>query len=308
MGSSSRATVTGLLLVIAGVALLPLGFGVWHLLPLRSDRPLHLGVHVEPEGGAALSTTDRDRAVAIIDWRINRSGGAGAIVEPSDVPGETIAVAMPTATDPGRAKTLLEAEPSLELRLVASTETPRGYATPEAALAVAARDPIGVEALPYRERDDLGDPSPEISYLPVSKQVVIRGVDLRDVVAVPDPLRGSNYQLNFTLESHAAEALGAWTRSHVGLYLAIVLDGTVRSAPLIQEPITDRGEITGRFTKQQAEDLANVLTAGQMPGHVTVVSETIIASDRQRFAYAMLGAVFALIALICMAGAFVART
>ncbi|HET6884564.1 MAG TPA: protein translocase subunit SecD, partial [Pirellulales bacterium] len=47
--------------------------------------------------------------------------------------------------------------------------------------------------------------------------------------------------------------------------LAIILDGTLQSAPSIRSRIRDRGQITGSFTEQQVEELAAVLTAGRLP-------------------------------------------
>ena len=47
--------------------------------------------------------------------------------------------------------------------------------------------------------------------------------------------------------------------------LGIVLDGQLYSAPSIQSTITNRGEITGSFTRQEVQDLVNVLNAGSLP-------------------------------------------
>lgn len=48
-------------------------------------------------------------------------------------------------------------------------------------------------------------------------------------------------------------------------HLGIVLDGILRSAPSIRSIITDRGEITGRFTEEETTELASILTAGKLP-------------------------------------------
>ena len=48
-------------------------------------------------------------------------------------------------------------------------------------------------------------------------------------------------------------------------HLAIVLDGYLYSAPTINEPIFESGEINGNFTQAETEDLASVLTAGSLP-------------------------------------------
>ena len=51
--------------------------------------------------------------------------------------------------------------------------------------------------------------------------------------------------------------------------LGIVLDGELYSAPGIQSTIFDHGEITGEFTKEQVQDLVNVLNAGSLPAALT---------------------------------------
>ena len=59
------------------------------------------------------------------------------------------------------------------------------------------------------------------------------------------------------------------TATNVGKRLAIVLDGTVYSAPVIREKIpSGRGQITGNFSVQEASDLAIVLRAGALPAPV----------------------------------------
>src|SRR5205807_3394244 len=60
----------------------------------------------------------------------------------------------------------------------------------------------------------------------------------------------------------------------VGKHLAIILDGTVYSAPRINERIPGgRAVITGQFTVDQARDLAIVLREGALPAAVTILEE-----------------------------------
>jgi len=62
-----------------------------------------------------------------------------------------------------------------------------------------------------------------------------------------------------------------------GRRLAIVLDGVVRSAPELREPITGgTGQITGNFTLQEAQDLVVVLQAGSLPTPVKVAEERTV--------------------------------
>ena len=66
--------------------------------------------------------------------------------------------------------------------------------------------------------------------------------------------------INFRMNSDAAKRFGEVTTAEVGHRLAIILDGELYSAPNIQSPITGgEGEITGNFTLQEAQQLANVM-------------------------------------------------
>ncbi|MFH1231486.1 MAG: protein translocase subunit SecD [Planctomycetota bacterium] len=59
--------------------------------------------------------------------------------------------------------------------------------------------------------------------------------------------------------------------------LAIILDNKLVSAPLINTPIpSGEGIITGRFTLQQAQDLATVLRSGSLPASLEIISESFV--------------------------------
>lgn len=66
-------------------------------------------------------------------------------------------------------------------------------------------------------------------------------------------------QIDFTLNNEGASLFGEITRENIGRQLAIVLDGELYSAPVIQGEIRGRGQISGDFTLKEAFELANVL-------------------------------------------------
>jgi SecD/SecF fusion protein len=67
-------------------------------------------------------------------------------------------------------------------------------------------------------------------------------------------------EIQFTLDSQGAERFGEITEANVGRRLAIILDGELYSAPVIQSAIkTGIGTITGHFDQREAFELANVL-------------------------------------------------
>ncbi len=105
---------------------------------------------------------------------------------------------------------------------------------------------------------------------------VMTGKDLDTVAVQAGSLPGS-YQIAFTLKPAGAKVFSEYTSSHVGQYLAIVLDKKVLSAPVIKNPITDgAGIIEGGFTSDTANALAVQLRYGALPVPVKVVeSQTV---------------------------------
>ena len=84
----------------------------------------------------------------------------------------------------------------------------------------------------------------------------------------------------FSLNKRGGELFQALTSSHLPVRdeaftykLGIILDGCLVSAPSIQSTISDRGQITGRFTKEEVEELVNVLNAGALPAKLKRVAE-----------------------------------
>ena len=83
-------------------------------------------------------------------------------------------------------------------------------------------------------------------------------------------------EVRFEMNRDGAKAFGRLTGANVGRKLAIVLDGKVQSAPVIQSRITDSGRITGRFTREEAHDLAIVLRAGALPAPIVLEEERTV--------------------------------
>ena len=61
--------------------------------------------------------------------------------------------------------------------------------------------------------------------------------------------------VNFTVSASGSELFGRATGDNIGRGLAIILDGKVVSAPVINARITDSGIIEGGFTQREVEDL-----------------------------------------------------
>ena len=94
-----------------------------------------------------------------------------------------------------------------------------------------------------------------------------------------DDLRPGERAIAFVLKSEGARLFGDYTSQHVGENFAIVLDGSVISAPVIQSAIPDgRGRITGSFTPAEQNNLVTVLQFGALPFPLAEVSAQSIGA------------------------------
>ena len=79
------------------------------------------------------------------------------------------------------------------------------------------------------------------------------------------------------MNSSGARAWKRVTANNIGRRIAITLDNHVYSAPVVNTEIPNgSSQITGKFTIEEAKDLANVLNAGSLPAPVKIVEEAII--------------------------------
>ena len=83
--------------------------------------------------------------------------------------------------------------------------------------------------------------------------------------------------VNMSMNTDGARRWAQLTKQNIGKCIAIVLDGYVYSAPVVQNEITGGSSIiTGNFTPDQTKDLANVLNSGKMPAPAHIVQEDIV--------------------------------
>jgi preprotein translocase subunit SecD len=97
------------------------------------------------------------------------------------------------------------------------------------------------------------------------------GADLSTASVSRDTV--GNYQIDFTLKDPGKSVFADYTSKHIGDYLAIVLDGTIISAPSVNGAITQgQGQITGgNFTYDSANTLAIQLRYGSLPVPLQVI-------------------------------------
>jgi protein-export membrane protein SecD len=86
--------------------------------------------------------------------------------------------------------------------------------------------------------------------------------------------------VSFSFKPSAAKIFGDITTKNKGYRFAVVLDGRVITAPVIQSEILGgTGQISGRFTVEETTRLATLLTSGALPAKLTVVEERVVGAS-----------------------------
>ena len=88
---------------------------------------------------------------------------------------------------------------------------------------------------------------------------------------------GGNPEVSMSMNAEGANTWARMTKDNIGRQIAIVLDGMVYSYPTVQSEISGgSSQITGNFTLEEAEDLANVLKSGKLPAPATIIQEQVV--------------------------------
>ena len=134
--------------------------------------------------------------------------------------------------------------------------------------------------------EDNGDGTYQPNFVARSTEPRVTGEDLESAAVQREPTTG-NLSIGFRLSSEGGRKFATLTRNYKahgpknptdrGRQLAIILDSTLVSAPVINSEIGTHGEITGRFDARSAKKLADELNAGALPAPMKILAETTVA-------------------------------
>ncbi len=213
----------------------------------------------DPDGLVTMTVSDAgvndkirrsvEQTIEVLNRRVNDLGTTEPNIQ--RVGDDRILVEVPGLQDTNRLKEIVGTTAKLEFRLVADPGA----------------SPSDVDQLPQTDQPGL---------LPVEKQIMVQGEDLTDAQPGFDQ-RSSEPVVNFRFNIRGGQKFGEVTSANVGKPFAIVLDNKVISAPRILGPITGgSGQISGRFTVEQANNLSILLRAGALPAKLTIVEERTV--------------------------------
>ena len=206
-------------------------------------------------------------AIRTLERRVNQLGVAEPVIAAYGNRGDQILVQLPGVTDPEAAKRVIKQTAQLTLKLVEGEPA----STKEILLqATTGKVPDNMEVV-----GGLGEQVGQPLFYLVRREAVITGRDLKNARAGIDPQTNAP-DIQFSLNPQGAEKFKRETGRNVGRRLAIILDGSVASAPTIHSQISDSGVITGRFSTAEADELAKVLRAGALPATLKYLQELTV--------------------------------
>ncbi|MDX8407049.1 MAG: protein translocase subunit SecD [Mariprofundaceae bacterium] len=205
-----------------------------------------------------------DQAIEVIRGRIDALGTTEPVIVKQGK--HRILVQIPGYEDTAHAKELIGRTAQLEFKLVDE----KG----DLQKALSGDIPPG-DIIMYGPQKVKGDPKSAQPYL-LKKRTELSGTEIADARVSIDS-RFNEYAVTLKFNSKGSRRFDKLTAAHVGERFAIILEGTVNSAPVIRERIAGgSAQITGSFSPAEAHDLAIVLRAGALPAPVKVVEERSI--------------------------------
>ncbi len=197
-----------------------------------------------------------EQSIEIVRRRIDETGTKEPTIQRQG--DERILIQLPGIDNPEDVKRLLGQTAKMSFHLVNHSVSAEDVAS--------GRLPAGTISLPDAE-------NPERKYA-IRRKVEVSGEMLIDSQPT---FQDGQPVVSFTFNALGGKKFGKVTAANVNRSLAIVLDGEVISAPNIQGPILGgSGIITGRFSVQEANDLALLLRAGALPAPLVILEERTV--------------------------------
>jgi preprotein translocase subunit SecD len=221
------------------------------------DQTLRLGIQDQAMAADAAKAVRQD--IEIVRRRIDSLGTREPTIVQQGV--NRIVVEAPGESDPERLKAVIGQTAKLTFQMVDDSVPIQE--------ALGGRVPPDAVVLPSQEGPG--------AYL-VKRRALVSGEMLTDANSAFD--QNGRPDITFRFNGQGAQRFAEATTQNIGKQFAIVLDGKVISAPVIQGAIIGgSGEITGNFTTESANNLALVLRSGALPAPLKPIEQRTVGAE-----------------------------
>src|SRR4029077_13314750 len=212
------------------------------------------------------------QAIETIRNRVDKLGVSEPIIQEHGLGEYQILVQLPSIDDPARVKEIMQSTAMLEIRQAMNGGAT--YKDEQAALAATNGQLPDNSVLMHGRSIGASGEAGDGGYI-ISRVSAVAGHDLREA-RVGRNSQTNSAEVNFYLTADGGRRFSAFTGAHGGDYLAVVLDNKVMEVAVIKSEIGDSGVIEGRFTDQQAKDLALILNSGALPAGIKYLEERTV--------------------------------
>lgn len=210
------------------------------------------------------------QAIETIRNRVDKLGVSEPVIQEHGLGDYQILVQLPGIDDSGRVKEIMQSTAMLEIRQALSN----GATYKDEQAALAAVNGVLPDNSVLMHGKNIGANGEDSVYM-ISRVSAVAGHDLREARVGRSSQTGQP-EVNFFLTAEGGRRFSNFTGQHVGDYLAVVLDNKVMEVAVIKSEIGDSGVIEGRFTDQQAKDLALILNSGALPAGIKYLEERTV--------------------------------
>jgi len=225
---------------------------------------------LKPQNLSDLKNRAVSQAIETIRNRIDKLGVSEPVIQEHGLGQYQILVQLPGVDDPARVKEIMQSTAMLEIREALNGGA--SYKDEQAALA--ANNGVLPDNGVLMHGRNIGASGEDSVYI-ISRISAVAGHDLREA-RVGRNGQTNMPEVNFYLTADGGRRFQNFTGQHIGDYLAVVLDNKVMEVAVIKSQIGDSGVIEGRFSDQQAKDLALILNSGALPAGIKYLEERTV--------------------------------
>ena len=230
----------------------------------ENDTQVTYQIHLSESGIKEYSEQAIRQVLIVLRNRVDAFGVAEPSIRP-EANRPRIIVELPGAKDSSKPLRIVKTMGRLEFKLVAKNPAGGDYWS-----GAPGTEPTNIpEGAEIRYHYETGN------WLVLESAVLLKGERVNDSFPTTGSI-GVDTVVAMRFDTQGGQQFAKITGDNIGRHLAILLDGTVQSAPVIRSQISSNGVIEGNFTLEEAIYLSNILKAGAFPVGVKIAEERTV--------------------------------
>jgi preprotein translocase subunit SecD len=228
---------------------------------------------MKPTIETALEKKTVQQAIEAVRDRVDTLGVSEPLIQEYGLGANQILVELPGVDDLDRIKRTIQDTSRLEIHAVVGGP----YRDEQEALS-SAGGAISPDKMLAHGSGTVGAGADSDAVWLLERVSQVAGTDFRSAEPSIDQNTGQR-EVSFTLTNEAGDRFHDYTSKNIGQRMAVMLGGSVRTAPSIQSAIRDSGRITGSFSTEEVESLSKMLRTGALPASLIYLENRTVGAS-----------------------------